>query len=114
MMTLDVMSLVYVRIIDVDTIPIETFECYPALMCDDKIDLLRKYAFTYVSLGVQTFSPSVLLANNRPVNNTEKLKRLVCRIRENSMISNCDLITFIDTKTCEDLRQLDADLDTLA
>jgi len=114
MMTTDIMVETFASIPDFAGIPHKTFECNPSLMTEEKIDLLGRYGFTYVSFGVQTFDPRILAANNRPSPSVDRLSRLARLVRDRGIVLNCDLITFIDKQDCDDLRQLEADLDMLA
>ena len=47
-------------------IPIKIIEASPDTLTDSHIDLFRKYNFTTVSIGVQTFSSALLKKQAQP------------------------------------------------
>lgn len=114
MMTTTVMEEIFLAIPGFQGIKYKTFECSPSLLDEEKVRVLARYGFTYVSFGVQTFSTRILHNNNRPPIALNRLRSLAQLTRNNGMVLNCDILTFIDTKTEADLDQLDIDLRTLA
>ena len=101
---------VYTRIPGFREIPLKVSEASPYTVTDGHIDLFGAYGFDYVSLGVQTLSTRILEAQNRKVVTAEKLTRICRRLEEHGIISNIDLIFYLDTGGLADLEQTRSDL----
>ncbi len=101
---------VYKKIPGFQDIPIKITEASPYTVTDDHIDLFHAYGFNYVSLGVQTLSSRILEAQNRKVVSKEKLIHLCNRLNGYGIISNIDLICYLDTGGLDDLEQTKKDL----
>jgi coproporphyrinogen III oxidase-like Fe-S oxidoreductase len=94
-----------------ENIPLKAAEASPYTITDQHIDLFDKYRFTYVSLGVQTLSEPILKAQNRIPVSKEKLNHICRRLDQCNIISNLDLIFFLDTGTIDDMSQANKDLE---
>jgi coproporphyrinogen III oxidase-like Fe-S oxidoreductase len=101
---------VYTRIPGFRDIPLKVSEASPYTVTDGHIDLFGAYGFDYVSLGVQTLSPRILEAQNRKVVSKERLSRICRRLEGHGIISNIDLIFYLDTGGLADLEQTRRDL----
>lgn len=77
-------------------IPVKIIEVSPCSFTDDYIDLLSEYGFTNISIGVQTFSGSRLKKQNRPPVEKKRIKHFCRQIERCGMISNVDLMFFLD------------------
>lgn len=91
-------------------IPVKITEASPYTVTDDHLELFHAYGFAYVSLGVQTLSDRILEAQNRKVVSKEKIIHLCRRLEEFNIISNIDLIIYLDTGGLEDAAQTRKDL----
>lgn len=104
---------VYKGIPGFNDIPIKTTEASPFTITDEHIDLFRQYGFVYVSFGVQTLSKSVLEKQNRLAVSEEKLHHICRRFDEYDIISNIDMIFYLDSGELEDLEITRSDLDIM-
>jgi len=86
-------------------IPNKVFEALPNLMNDEKIDILIKNKFSYVSFGIQTFEKRVLEYNNRQGYNNIPLKKYISDLEKGGVRVNCDLMVFIGEDNY-DLREI--------
>ncbi len=84
-------------------IPMRTTEISPYTATDEHLDLFREYGFVYVSMGVQTLDKKILEKENRLSVNPEKITYLCRRLDEYNMVSNVDLIFFLDKGSLTDL-----------
>lgn len=81
---------------DFKNIPIEkTFEFNPILMTFDKIDILKDWNFTNVTMWIQSFHQEVLNFNNRKNISIEKLLSLIEYLKQKEFQINMDLMVFI-------------------
>jgi oxygen-independent coproporphyrinogen-3 oxidase len=72
--------------------PIEwTIECAPATLKKDKIEVLKKHGVNRFSLGVQSFSPTVLEAIGRP-HTTKQTQEAIELLKSETQNWNIDLI----------------------
>lgn len=94
-------------------IPVKATESSPYTVTDDHIDLFHDYRFSYVSMGVQTLSERILKTQHRVVVDKEKLHHVCRRLDRYGIISNIDLICYLDTGGIEDLVQTREDLETV-
>jgi coproporphyrinogen III oxidase-like Fe-S oxidoreductase len=101
---------VYRQIPGFKDIPVKITEASPYTVTDDHLELFHAYGFTYVSLGVQTLSGRILEAQNRKVVSKEKIIHSCRRLEEFNIISNIDLIIYLDTGGLEDAAQTRKDL----
>lgn len=91
----------------------KTFELHPAQVTEEKIELLDKWKFTHVTIGVQSFDRRVLKYNNRVNPSIERLQEIFKLFEERNFQYNMDLMTFIYRKnSVEDLTILLQDLQT--
>ncbi len=101
---------IYDQIPHFKDIPVKITEVSPYTVTDEHLDLFRAYGFNYVSIGVQTLSTRILEAQNRKVVGKDKLIHMCNRLHEYGIISNIDLIFYLDTGGLEDLGQTRRDL----
>ncbi len=101
---------IYRQIPGFKDIPVKITEASPYTVTDDHLELFHAYGFTYVSLGVQTLSDRILEAQNRKVVSKEKIIHLCRRLEEFNIISNIDLIIYLDTGGLDDVAQTRKDL----
>lgn len=91
-----IMEGIFRSIPNFDRIPVKIIEVSPYSFTDDYIDLLSAHDFTNISIGVQTFSSPRLRKQNRPPINKSRIRRFCRRIEQSGMISNIDLMFFMD------------------
>ncbi len=91
-------------------IPLKTIEVSPFTITDEHMDLLRNYGFTYVSIGVQTLSTPILNLQNRALVEKEKIRQICEKLHQCNIISNLDLIFFLETGDISDLSRSKQDL----
>ena len=108
-----ILEKIYKRIPGFIDIPLKTTEASPYTITDEHIDLFHEYGFAYVSFGVQTLSKRILEKQNRFVVSKEKLIHICRRFDEYNMISNIDLIFYLDTGDLDDLEQTRQDLEEM-
>lgn len=104
---------IYGRIPGFRDIGIKVTEASPYTVTDEHIELFGRYGFDYVSLGVQTLSARVLEAQNRKVVGAEKLEPVCRDLDGRGIISNIDLIFYLDTGGLEDLELTRSDLEVV-
>jgi coproporphyrinogen III oxidase-like Fe-S oxidoreductase len=109
-MTSEILRNIIGLISGITEINIKMFEANPASLTRDKIEILSKYRFDYISLGVQTFDKLTLKKTKRKYFSPERIATLVNLIKKNGIYANCDLLTFMKTGTDEDLEVLFSDL----
>ena len=88
-------------------------ECNPLLLSDAKIDLIIKYGFNSVSMGVQSLDEDVLKANNRKPIPIDRLEHIINRFKKAGIVVNLDLMAFIGDETLDDLIPLGKSLERL-
>ncbi len=103
----------YRQISGFEDIPLKITESSPYTVTEGHLDLFIKYRFKYVSLGVQTLSTRVLEAQNRKVVTLEKLHHICRRLNEHGVITNIDLIVYLDSGEPVDLEITRRDLECL-
>ena len=91
------------RIPNFKNIPVKMTEAAPFTITDDHLELYHKYGFKFVSMGVQSLSPRILEAQNRLYVDVETLARFCSILEQYNIISNIDLIFFLETGRLEDL-----------
>jgi len=93
-----------------DEIPTKMIEAHPRSLTKAHIDLLSRYRFNYLSLGIQTLSNEILKKQNRLHISKEKLIDICSQLNNINIIYNIDLIFFLDTGELPDLKQGREDL----
>jgi hypothetical protein len=90
----------------------KVFECSPNLLNREKIDLLIKNKFTYVSFGIQSFKKEVLDFNKRQGYENVPLKEHIREFEDAGIRVNCDLMIFIgeDKGKLSEIKRLEEDL----
>jgi coproporphyrinogen III oxidase-like Fe-S oxidoreductase len=111
--TADKLEGIYKQVPNFKDIPVKTTEISPYTVKDEHIDLFRRYGFIYVSMGVQTFNHKVLRKENRLIVTTEKLTDICQQLDKYNIISNVDLIFYLDTGDLPDLAISRGDLEIL-
>jgi coproporphyrinogen III oxidase-like Fe-S oxidoreductase len=107
----DTLESIYKKMPNFKSIPKKMTEASPYTITDEHIDLFHRYRFNYVSLGVQTLSERILEKQNRLIVSKEKLNHVCRELDKQNIISNLDLIFFLDSGALEDLKQSELDLD---
>jgi len=88
------------------------FEFNPWHVTDEKLQLLRDWNFTHVTIGIQTFHKAVLKTNNRSNPSLSQLTSVMESLEQFNIWYNVDLMTFIYRDDLEeDLKILKADLE---
>jgi len=98
------------RIPNFKNIPVKLTEASPFTVTDEHIELYRRYGFQFVSMGVQTLSTRILNAQNRRTVTKETLSHFCNLLEQYDIISNIDLIFYLDTGGIEDLEYSRNDL----
>ncbi len=91
-------------------IPVKLTEASPFTVTDEHIELYHKYGFKFVSMGVQTMSARILKAQNRRFVDKETLIHFCNLLERYNILSNLDLIFYLDTGGLEDLEYSKNDL----
>jgi len=98
------------RIPGFKNIPVKMTEASPFTVTDDHMELYHTYGFKFVSMGVQTFSTRILKAQNRRFVSKETLLHFCSLLERYGIISNLDLIFYLDTGGLDDLEYSRKDL----
>jgi len=93
-----------------DKIKTKCVETTPWSMTHEHLDLFKTHNFNYISIGVQTLSEKLLKKQNRTVVPREKIQSLVTEINDAGIISNIDLLCYLDTGGLSDLAGFKSDL----
>jgi coproporphyrinogen III oxidase-like Fe-S oxidoreductase len=93
------------RIPNFKNIPVKSTEAAPFTITDEHLALYHQYGFKFVSMGVQSLSPRILEAQNRRYVDEETLIRFCSLLENYDIISNIDLIFYLETGQLEDLEQ---------
>jgi coproporphyrinogen III oxidase-like Fe-S oxidoreductase len=109
----DILAGVYNQIPHFKDIPLKTTEISPFTVTHQHLDLFGASGFAYVSMGVQTLNRRVLGRENRLWVSPEKIKNICQQLEEYNIISNIDLIFFLDTGELVDLDITRNDLDIM-
>jgi coproporphyrinogen III oxidase-like Fe-S oxidoreductase len=96
---------VFEQIPNFKNIPVKMTEAAPFTITNEHLALYHKYGFKFVSMGIQSLSPRILEAQNRRYLDEETLRRFCSVLEQYNIISNIDLIFFLDTGRLEDLEQ---------
>jgi len=94
-------------------IPVKLTETSPFTVTEEHLELYSRYGFTFVSMGVQTLDTRILNAQNRRFVERETLTRYCDLLERYGIISNIDLIFYLDTGGLEDLSYSRKDLNVL-
>lgn len=70
-------------------------DCHPNYLDKFKIDVLKKYGITRITLAIQTLNENVLKLNNRDIYNEENIVFLVDYIKNNNIKINIDLLIWL-------------------
>lgn len=109
----DTLEQMYRQIPHFRRIPLKITEASPYTVTPDHLDLFHEYRFDYVSLGVQTLSARILKAQNRKIVARQKLIDICDSLHRGDIISNIDLIFYLDSGGLEDLDQTRRDLEAV-
>jgi radical SAM superfamily enzyme len=99
------------RIPNFEKIRLKIIESSPEALTERHIELFKKYNFTTISIGVQTFSQNLLRKQGRVSLDLRRLEYFCRKIERYGMISNIDLILFLDETGGVDLFQERQDLE---
>lgn len=94
-------------------IPVKLTETSPFTVTEEHLELYSRYGFTFVSMGVQTLDVELLNRQNRRISDKETLIRCCDLLEKYNIISNIDLIFYLDTGGLEDLNYSRRDLDII-
>jgi coproporphyrinogen III oxidase-like Fe-S oxidoreductase len=100
----------YERIPNFKNIPVKLTEAAPFTLSDEHIELYHRYGFAFVSMGVQSMSSQILKAQNRRYVEKEKLIHFCTLLEKYDIISNIDLIFYLETGELADEKQNRQDL----
>jgi coproporphyrinogen III oxidase-like Fe-S oxidoreductase len=93
------------RIPNFKNIPVKSTEAAPFTITDEHLALYHQYGFKFVSMGVQSLSPRILETQNRRYVDEETLIHFCSLLEDYDIISNIDLIFYLETGQLEDLEQ---------
>lgn len=96
-----------------DKIPFKAIESSPVKLTPEHVDLLERYKFNYVSLGVQSTNKEILDKQNRSYVTPDKLAQLCQLLEKSNIISNIDLIFYLKTGNLNDLDYSEVDLNII-
>ncbi|MFA6807566.1 MAG: radical SAM protein [Eubacteriales bacterium] len=94
-------------------IPQKMFEVNPWFLTDEHIEVLKKWDFTLISMGVQTLNRDVLKKNNRDYVGVEKLRAICSSLHGAGIMTSMDLLALINRGDISDLEQVRDDLDKI-
>lgn len=94
---------IYRRVPNFANIPFKASEASPYTITDHHIDLFARCGFTYVSLGVQTLDERVVTAQNRLSVPRRRLEEICRALERAGIVSNIDLIFYLDTGELKDI-----------
>jgi hypothetical protein len=109
-MTVKTMKQTFKAIPKFKDIKLKNFECHPVLMNEKKVETLIENNFTYVSYGIQSLNEKIINGQNRYFYNLDKIKKQFEIFKKNDVVTNCDVLAFMETGTLKDLDTLKADL----
>ena len=92
LMDVDTMHLVFNALPNLASAKYKCFEANPASLTKEKIDVLAKYGFSEISLGVQTFDRKTLLSQNRELVSIQCISELVSYASSQDIFVNIDLL----------------------
>lgn len=92
----------------------KTFEFNPLHLTSDKIDLLKEWKFTHITIGLQTFNKDILKYNRRKNPPIEDIQQAFALLEKTSIVYNVDIMTFIYRDNIdEDLAALIQDMNII-
>lgn len=109
----DTLAGIYKQIPNFRAVPLKITEVSPYTVTDEHIDLFHRHGFNYVSMGIQTLDKRILDKENRLKVSQEKINHICRRLDKYNIISNVDLIFFLDTGGLEELEVTRHDLDVM-
>ena len=101
----------FARIPEFSKIPQKMIEVNPATLTDEHVDVLRRWGFTLVSMGVQTLDEDVLQKNNRNFVSLEKLCMLCGNFHDAGILTSIDLLALIGDGDASDLATVQDDME---
>ena len=93
-----------------ERIPNKCLEASPHTLTVDHVDLLKKFNFSFVSIGIQTLEKSVCKKYNRQHVSHQELRNLSMYLKNNNIYFNYDLIAFLDKGDIRDLKSFEKDI----
>lgn len=93
-----------------EKIKVKVFEANPMSLTRNKIDILHKLGYTYISLGVQTLDKEELKRQNREIPKDGHLKKITKYALEKGIHINYDLMAFINKDNKKDSKRVESDL----
>lgn len=113
LMTIYQMEHIFRIIPNFKDIPNKVFECSPNTITEEKLDLLSKYNFSYITIGVQTLNKEVLKNQNRLLFNEEKLKNIIKYADKLDIHVSCDLLAYMENDNIENIQIIENDLNRI-
>lgn len=95
------------------SIKVKSMECSPSTITLEHIELLERYEFSYVSLGIQSMNQGICRKYNRTYVSKEKIAYLSKILHEHNLYFNFDLICYMQYGDIRDLPGFEVDLDFL-
>ncbi|MDD3263539.1 MAG: radical SAM protein [Candidatus Nanoarchaeia archaeon] len=88
----------------------KTFELHPAFWSMEQLDILKKYNFDNVIIGIQTFDQETLKNQNRIPATFEEIKKITEELKKRNIRVSYDIIGFLNDKE-DDRKILRSDLE---
>ena len=93
-----------------ESIPIKCIECVPHLLSESYLKMLRKYKFTFISLGIQSLQEQVCKWQNRFYMTKERLLNLSMLLEESGIYFHYDFICYLGKGDIRDITAFKQDL----
>jgi hypothetical protein len=94
-----------------DEIPKKSIEVSPATLLTEHVELFQRYAFSFLSVGVQSIDKQECAKWNRPYVSPSELAEIAAYLRISSLYFNFDLICFLGKGDIRDLIDFSHNLD---
>ncbi|MDR2524751.1 MAG: radical SAM protein [Oscillospiraceae bacterium] len=92
------------------SIPLKCIEVSPTTVTDEHLELLQKYRFSFISMGVQSINRSECAKWNRPYVSRSELQNIAGHLIKSEIYFNIDLICFLDKGDIRDLYEFEKNL----
>lgn len=109
----DMLSAFFDKIPNFDKIQNKCMEASPDTLTTEHIDMFRKYAFKFLSIGIQTLDFYIAKKHNRPYLNHQEVVNLSDYLNDRNIYFNFDMICYLDKGDVRDLPDFERDLDFL-
>ena len=105
-----VLESVFKLIPNFEMIPNKCLEASPHTLTIEHADLLKKYKFSFISIGIQSLEKSMCTKYNRQYVSHQELSNLSTYLRNNNIYFNYDLIAFLDKGDIRDLQSFQKEI----